>query len=66
MSINGKREDFTREDLLEVGKEMSIRKPAELVDRIVEVVSAWSEYAGVAGVEPAKANSIARAHRQLS
>ena len=66
MTIAGKRDDFTCEDLLEVGREMSIKRAKELVGKIVEVVAAWPEYAREAGVGPERAQAIARAHRPLT
>ncbi|MFH0945647.1 MAG: type II toxin-antitoxin system HipA family toxin [Planctomycetota bacterium] len=66
MTIAGKREEFTREDLLEVAREMSIKRAKELVGRVVAVVSAWPEYAREAGVDPARVQAIARAHRLLT
>ncbi|MEW6073712.1 MAG: type II toxin-antitoxin system HipA family toxin [Planctomycetota bacterium] len=65
MSIAGKRDDFTRADLLEVAREMSIKSPAALVDRIVEVVSRWPDYARDSGVSPERIATISASHRLL-
>lgn len=50
MSLNGKRDNFTFEDLLTVGKRMDITGPEEIIERVVEVVSNWEKYAEDCGV----------------
>ncbi len=62
MSLNGKRDDFTREDLLApAGK---FRKEAEkIIDEVTEIVSQWPKYAKGAGVLPDFARQIQRTHR---
>jgi serine/threonine-protein kinase HipA len=63
MSINRKRDDITRDDLLRVGKEMSVKRCGTIIDEVVDTVSNWPAYAKDAGVEPAKIQSIGRVHR---
>jgi serine/threonine-protein kinase HipA len=63
MSINGKRDGITRDDLLSVGKEMSVKQGGSIIDDVVEAVSNWPEYAKDACVDPAKLHSIGEAHR---
>ncbi len=41
MSINGKFDDITRQDLLEFAKRNNIKEAAEIIDRITEVSSRW-------------------------
>ena len=41
MSINGKFDDITRQDLLEFAKRNNIKKATEIIDRIAEVSSRW-------------------------
>ncbi|MDD4603325.1 MAG: type II toxin-antitoxin system HipA family toxin [Bacteroidales bacterium] len=50
MTINGKREDITRDDLLSVGKQMNIKKDKEIIDRVRSVIDRWSYYAADAGI----------------
>lgn len=38
MTLNVKRDGFTREVLVTVGREMSIKKSAEIIDEVVEAV----------------------------
>lgn len=41
MSINGKFDDITRQDLLEFARRNNIKEAAEIIDRIAEVSSRW-------------------------
>ncbi len=41
MSINGKFDDITRQDLLEFAKRNNIKEAAEIIDSIAEVSSRW-------------------------
>lgn len=45
LSINGKRKDITRLDLISVAKNMNIKKSEHIIDQIVEIVSKWNTYA---------------------
>lgn len=58
MSINGKRDHFTRADLLAVGESISVSQPGDILDEIVGVVARWPEYAAQAGVDPDRAGQI--------
>ena len=51
MTINGKRTDFSGEDLIHVGKEMGIRNERLIIEEIVDAVSGWQKYSKEAGVE---------------
>jgi serine/threonine-protein kinase HipA len=62
MTINGKREDITRDDLLSVGKQMNIKKGKEIIDRVRSVIDRWSDYAANAGIPPKQVKSIGSAH----
>ena len=50
LSINGKRKDITRQDLITVAKKMNIRKHEKIIDQVAATVSNWNEYAGRTGV----------------
>ena len=65
MSINGKRDNITREDLVIVGKEMSIKSQDKIMDEIVEVVSKWPDFVKEAGVSSSQIRSIGQTHRLL-
>jgi len=63
MSINGKRDDFTKEDLLRVGTEMNIQRGEKLVEEVLDAVSRWPFFAGEAGVPKNQIDAIAKTHR---
>ncbi len=58
MTINGKRDDFTRADLVAVGESISISRPGDILDEIVSVVADWPAYARKAGVDAGRAQQI--------
>lgn len=51
LALNGKRDNFTRQDLLDVANNMGIRQASSIIDQVVEVVSHWREYAIDNGVK---------------
>lgn len=51
LSINGKRKDIKRHDLLAVGKKMNIKNAEEIINNVVSVVSNWTKYAKNVGVD---------------
>jgi len=51
LSINGKRQGVTRDDLLEVGRKMNVKKAPIIVQQISETVAKWNEYAEQVKVE---------------
>ncbi|MFO7617213.1 MAG: type II toxin-antitoxin system HipA family toxin [Bacteroidales bacterium] len=52
LSINGKRDGFTLDDLLAVAKAADIQNPRIIIDEIDQTVSRWKEYAKEAQVAP--------------
>jgi serine/threonine-protein kinase HipA len=63
MSVNGKRDDFKRTDLLVVAKEMNIKKPGEIIEAVVSAVADWPKYAKEAGVEKGQITAIGKQNR---
>lgn len=51
MSINGKRNNFTREDLIVLGESISLSKPENIINDVLTAVEQWPEYAKAAGVK---------------
>lgn len=45
MSINNKWTDITKDDLLAVASAMNIKKPREIIEKIIDVVAHWPDYA---------------------
>ena len=63
MSIQGKTDNFSRRDFLNLATEMGIRNAGVIMDQVLEVVSKWQEYANEAGVSKSQAEAIANTHR---
>jgi len=60
LSINGKRQGITRDDLLEVGHQMNVKKAPAIINRIAEVVARWNEFAEQAKVESPLRDAIGK------
>ncbi|TGL33403.1 type II toxin-antitoxin system HipA family toxin [Leptospira perdikensis] len=60
MSINGKRERFTMEDIIELGKKADLKnlQIKSIVDETKEIVSQWTKYAAEAKVIPSLQKEI--------
>ena len=58
MSINGKRNDITREDLLAVAKAMNIKKAGAIIDEVVAGVKKWKTFARRAEMDVNQAEAI--------
>jgi serine/threonine-protein kinase HipA len=63
MSINGKRDEFTRADLLAVAENFGIKDGADLIEQVTTAVSVWPRFAKEAGVPNDQRKVIARTHR---
>jgi len=63
MSINGKRDDFTRADLLAVARQFGIKDGNDLVEQVTASVAGWPRYAKEAGVGNDQQKAIAQTHR---
>ena len=65
MSVNGKRDGFEREDLLALAKAADIKKARseQMIQRVIEVVRRWPDFAGEAGVNDEQVKKIQASHR---
>jgi serine/threonine-protein kinase HipA len=63
MSINGKRDDLTRNDLLTVAGQFSIKGAQEIIEQVGDVVSRWPQFAAEADVPSDFRESIRKTHR---
>ncbi|HCF3016976.1 TPA: type II toxin-antitoxin system HipA family toxin [Pseudomonas aeruginosa] len=63
MTVNGKRDDFTVEDLQQVAKQISRFNPKKVIEEVTEAVRRWREFADEAKVDPALATDIEKSHR---
>lgn len=60
LSINGKRDNISRDDLLAVAKTMNIKKANQIIGQINETVQKWPEYAETTKVSPQKRDAIGK------
>ncbi len=58
LSVNGKRKNITKEDLLVLAKSISIKKGEKIIEEINSVVSNWRTYANKWKVKPELADLI--------
>lgn len=65
MSVNGKRDDFTREDLEAVAERASMKRGRwrEILQDVVDAACAWPEYAAEAGIPASISEEIAGTFR---
>lgn len=65
MSINGKRDGFTIEDLRRVAEVASMKQGSaeEILARVIETVEKWPEWAAKAGIDENRAAWIGHTHR---
>lgn len=62
LSINNKRTEITRNDLLLVAERMNIKKPHEIIGQITDTVSNWPKYASEAGIPGIQMEAIGKTH----
>jgi serine/threonine-protein kinase HipA len=65
MSINGKRDNFTRQDLLDVADGISLSRPQTIIDEVINAVQRWPEFAASAGVPDRITREIASHQRMV-
>jgi serine/threonine-protein kinase HipA len=58
MSINGKRSDINRKDLITVANSILIKRPNRIIDHVLESVSEWERLAQEYGVAKVKTDRI--------
>ena len=51
MSLNGKRDNFSKEDLITLAESISLPRADEVINDVISVVEKWPEYAKDAGVK---------------
>jgi serine/threonine-protein kinase HipA len=67
MTLNGKTDGFTRDDLLVLGRSLGVRKDGALmIDRVLDAVGRWPEFASDAGVPADRTRAIGAAHRRTA
>ena len=63
LSFNGKRNDFTTNDLLEFGKNQGIINPKKIIERVSEAVSRWTAIAKELDIPKQQIEGVSNGHR---
>jgi serine/threonine-protein kinase HipA len=58
LSVNGKRNNIKRADLLEVAKRMNIKGASEIIDEVDSIIEKWINYADAQKVDPELRDAI--------
>ncbi len=58
LSINGKRKNISKNDLLSVAKSINVKKGNQIINQISDVVKKWPTYAEQTKVKPKKRDDI--------
>jgi len=65
MSVNGKRDHFSKKELIQTGQSISLSKPEAIIDEVIMAVEKWPYYSQQAGVTKAVSTAIKKQHRKL-
>jgi len=63
MSVNGKRDGFTRADLLTVAENFGIKDGAGLIEQVTTAVAEWQRFAKEDGVPSDQLKTVGQTHR---
>lgn len=63
MTLNGKRDHFTREDLIALSESIRLPKPDGVIEDVISAVARWPEFAKAAGVNDETIKEISNNHR---
>lgn len=63
MSCNGKRDNFTLEDLLAAAKAADVKNPKNVIEEVETAVARWYEHAENAGISEQQSSAINRLFR---
>lgn len=63
MTVNGKRDDFTLDDLLSVASQVRGMDARQIIKEVCEAVAQWPRFAREAGVPATASERIGEAHR---
>lgn len=58
LSVNGKRKDITTEDLMNVARQMNVKKAKAIIQQVADVVNNWNAYADKVNVDTALKQAI--------
>jgi len=60
MTMNGKRDHFTKEDLITLAESISLSKPEAIINEVITAVEKWPEFARQTGVKPDVMSDISK------
>lgn len=60
LSINGKRKNISKDDLLEVAFQMNVKKPEKIILQIAEIIGNWRTYANLTGTDQKLMSAIGK------
>lgn len=63
MSVNGKWDNITNQDLIDVAKNVNIKHPKQIIEQVQDAVSLWPKLALEYGIPTEIANQIAKTHQ---
>ena len=63
MTVNGKRDEFSREDLLAVAASSDLKGAEHVIQEGLDAIARWPEFAVQAGVDSQQIRHIAKQHR---
>lgn len=62
MSVNGKRDNFERSDLIEAGKQFGIKNADDILGKVIDIVKRWPDYAQNSNIPEPRMKAIASTH----
>jgi len=63
MIVNAKRDNFTKEDLINTGNSISIAKPEMIIEEVIAAAEKWQDFAERAGMKKGVSHEIKKQHR---
>lgn len=63
MSVNGKRDHFSKQELIAVAESISLSRPEEIINDVLTAVAKWPEYAKEASINKKTILDISKHHR---
>lgn len=66
MSCNGKRDNFTLNDLLEASKSADVKRPLEIIREVEEALSKWNHFCKLVGINKSQSEYIGSLHRYFT
>ncbi|MDR0646735.1 MAG: type II toxin-antitoxin system HipA family toxin [Elusimicrobiota bacterium] len=63
LSINGKRDNFVKNDFMKVAQAMGVKKADEIIEEVINAVSQWDKIAKQIDIPSEQIKTIKKAHR---